>query len=163
MDLQAEVRELKASPAQQKTINSIYLHLHQFDSSRRLVHLHKAEVVTFVHRLLSLLKDGNKTAAASYYLLTQLATCISDGSLDKFALILAPRVFERIQKAEGEFGEFAGKNVLNLFADYLNEENQREVLTAMVKNCHRDNFLPILLLTLCLQMRRNSPTWPLPH
>ena len=120
-------------------------------------------MATFVHRLLSLLKDGNKTAAASYYLLTQLATCISDGSLDKFALILAPRVFERIQKAEGEFGEFAGKNVLKLFADYLNEENQREVLTAMVKNCHRDNFLPIFLLTLFLQMRSNSPTWPLPH
>ena len=33
----------------------------------------------------------------------------------------------------------------------------------MVKNCHRDNFLPIFLITLFLQMRVNSPTWPLPH
>ena len=75
--------------------------------------------MAFIHRLLSLLKDGTKTAAAAYYLLTHLGTCIFDGSLDKFALILAPRVFERIQKAEGEFVDFAGKAVLTLFSDYL--------------------------------------------
>lgn len=127
------------------------------------MHLHKAEVVGFIHSLLILLRDPRKAAVAAYHLLTQLAVATSDGSLDKFALILAPRVFERIQKAEGEFGEFAGRAILTVFKDYLSEAGQAEVLAAMVSNCYRESFLPIFLLSLFLQMRANSPTWPLPH
>lgn len=33
----------------------------------------------------------------------------------------------------------------------------------MVRNSHRENFLPIFLLSAFIQMRANSPTWPLPH
>lgn len=92
-ELLSEVRELKVSRSQQATINTIYLYLHKFESSRKIVHIHKAQVVSFIHRLLSLLKDPKQTAAAAYHLLTLLGTVISDGSMDKFALILAPRVF----------------------------------------------------------------------
>lgn len=33
----------------------------------------------------------------------------------------------------------------------------------LLQNCHREWFLPIFILSLFLQMRANSPTWPLPH
>jgi hypothetical protein len=158
-----EIGELKASRSQLAAINTIYVYLHQFESSRKLVHIHKAQVVAFIHRVLTILRDIRHTAMAVYHLLTLLGTAISDGSLDKFALILAPRVFERIQKTEGEFGEFVGRAMLSLFGDYLSEGQQAEVLGAMLRNCHREWFLPIFIVSLFLQMRANSPTWPSPH
>jgi hypothetical protein len=162
-DLQSEVRQLKGSKSDLRTTNAIYLYVHKLESSRRLVHLHKAEAVGFIHRLVQLLANPTQAATAAYHILSQLGASISDGSLDKFAIILAPRVFERIQRAEGDFGEFAGKAVLTLFGEYLSEEGQGDVLRAMVRNCHRENFMPIFLLSAFLQMRANSPTWPLPH
>lgn len=68
------------------------------------MHLHKTEVIRFIYRLVRLLQNPSQAATAAHHILSQLGTAISDGSLDKFALILAPRVFERIQRAEGEFG-----------------------------------------------------------
>lgn len=98
-DLQPEVRQLKGSKSDLHITNAIYLYLHKLESSRRLVHLHKTETVAFILRLVQLLSNPSQAATAAYHIFSQMGTSISDGSLDKFALILAPRVFEKIQRA----------------------------------------------------------------
>jgi hypothetical protein len=120
-------------------------------------------VVAFIQSILAIFKDPKQSSIAVYQIITLLGATINDGLLETFAHVLAPRVFEKIQKVDCEFGEFVTRNLLNLFEDYVEERTRIEILRVLLRNCHREWFLPFFVISLFLQMRANNPSWPLAH
>ena len=82
------------------------------------MHLHRKAALHFLQAILDLLKDPRRTAIAAYHIFSNLGASINDGSLEKLITLLAPRVYEKIQKANGEFGNFVIENLLNLFGNF---------------------------------------------
>jgi hypothetical protein len=71
---------------------------------------------------------------------------------------------ERVHKSLGEtYSAFIVRNVLNLFEDYISHKDGLQILRIILKNIKRESYLIIFLITLLLQMRSNSQSWPTPH
>lgn len=126
------------------------------------MHLHRQEVLHFLHSILDILKDPRQCAIAAHHIFYHLGASINDGSLEKLITILAPRVYEKIQKINGEFGEFVIENLLNLFGNFIYNTNN-EITKAILQNCHRESFISSFIISMFLQLRANSPSWPSPH